>query len=158
MKNKVIKVLNVEHGKKVIEYWLSRYPHIFQYNGDSINCYYGFVDDKFGGFRNVPRYTEIITLPEKKPEYPKLMWVWDNCKESKVKMEVHGRIGTTYLTGGPAQYSSWLNAEDFVKSEVLRPIDIVNKHLFNQDKYALKDPAGMIQDIEDYVNFRLHNK
>ena len=85
MNNKVIKVLNMEHGKRVIEFW-KRYCNTRLLNGDSIGYYYGIINGFFDVWltsevrQNNP---EIIELPEEKT-YPRVMLVsdddinWDN--------------------------------------------------------------------------------
>jgi hypothetical protein len=72
MKNQVIKVLNREHGKKVIEYWKNRGV----YTGGSLGIiteedgkefiYYGVIDGMFSnyGYQEVLEHNaEIIELP-----------------------------------------------------------------------------------------------
>ena len=74
MNNKVIKVLNKEHGKKVIEFF-KQYCNTRYLTGDSIGDYYGIIDGKFEvwGIDEIAK-AEIIELPEEKT-YPRVMLV-----------------------------------------------------------------------------------
>ena len=83
MNNKVIKVLNKEHGAKVIEFF-KQYCNTRNLRGDSIGDYYGIIDGKFDiwDIDDIAK-AEIIELPEEKT-YPRVMLVsddninWDN--------------------------------------------------------------------------------
>jgi len=92
MKNQVIEVLNLDHGKKVIQYWKSRGMNITHegfrtqdYN-DS-HRYYGIINGKFDNYSYVVvmnSIVEIITLPEGKT-FPREMLVWfDDGREFKL--------------------------------------------------------------------------
>lgn len=85
MKNQVIEVLNIEHGKKVIKYWKSRGFDTRHYTGqctkenDADYHYYGVINGIFNiySLEYVNEYNaEIITLPEEKT-FPRKMLVWD---------------------------------------------------------------------------------
>ena len=66
MNNKVIKVLNIEHGAKVIEFF-KQYCDTGFFAGDSVGDYYGIVDGKFYIWRiDEIKNAEIIELPEEK--------------------------------------------------------------------------------------------
>ena len=76
MNNKVIKVLDIEHGKKVIEFW-KQYCDTRAFAGDNIGCYYGIIDGKFhfwdpDELRYYVETVEIIELPEERA-YPRVM-------------------------------------------------------------------------------------
>ena len=95
MNNKVIKVLDREHGKRVIEFW-KKYCDTMEFEGTSIGIYYGIINGKFNTYSiNEIRQnnTEIIELPEEKT-YPRVMLVsddginWDN--QRVVFMEKYG--------------------------------------------------------------------
>ena len=76
MNNKVIKVLNREHGKKVIEFW-KQYCDTGALIGGSIGYYYGVINGRFDYWNidEVKNYNaEIIELPEEKT-YPRVMLV-----------------------------------------------------------------------------------
>jgi len=73
MDNQVIKVLNAEHGKKVIKYWKDKgiatednlKGIATEDNGDRF-CYYGVVNGKFDNFSFdfvIQKKAEIIELP-----------------------------------------------------------------------------------------------
>lgn len=93
MKNQVIEVLNIEHGKRVIEYWKSMGFGIRHYTGNStkeINAvyrYYGVINGIFSiySLKYVIEYNaEIITLPDEKT-FPRKMLVWDHDEGDAVE-------------------------------------------------------------------------
>lgn len=67
MNNTVIKVLNKEHGKKVIEFFKSKGIDTNTYTGDVKYFYYGVKNNEFGIFSNIPNNCIVITLPEDLP-------------------------------------------------------------------------------------------
>ena len=76
MDNKVIKVINKEHGAKVIEFF-KQYCDAWKFMEDSIGDYYGIIDGKFGVWwidEIKIANAEIIELPEEK-SYPRVMLV-----------------------------------------------------------------------------------
>ena len=78
MNNKVIKVLDREHGKKVIEFW-KKYCDTKILRVDNIGSYYGIINGIFD-FLTIDemRYNvEIIELPEERA-YPRVMLVSDD--------------------------------------------------------------------------------
>jgi hypothetical protein len=81
MNNKVIKVLNREHGKRVIEFF-KQYCDTGALEGTSIGIYYGILDGEFDRWTTyeVEKYNaEIIELPEEKT-YPRVMLVSEDKK------------------------------------------------------------------------------
>lgn len=79
MNNKVIKVLDREHGKKVIEFW-KKYCDTGGLDGSRIGSYYGIINGEFNGWLKlavVKNKAEIIELPEEKT-YPRVMLVSDD--------------------------------------------------------------------------------
>ncbi len=79
MNNKVIKVLDREHGKKVIEFW-KKYCDTGGLDGSRIGSYYGVINGEFNGWLKlavVKNKAEIIELPEEKT-YPRVMLVSDD--------------------------------------------------------------------------------
>ena len=79
MNNKVIKVLDEKHGKKVIEFW-KQYCDTVALRGDNVGSYYGVINGEFDSWAadEVRRYNaEIIELPEEKT-YPRVMLVSDD--------------------------------------------------------------------------------
>lgn len=86
MNNKVIKVLDREHGRRVIEFWKKKYCDTIDLEGRAIGCYYGIIDGYFDIWtidEVKQNNAEIIELPEEKT-YPRVMLVsddninWDN--------------------------------------------------------------------------------
>ena len=85
MKNKVIEVINKEHGAKVIEYWKSKGVDTSGMLGISTKecgylCrYYGIIDGSFGCYSErqaAENNAEIIELPiENSRPFPRLMLV-----------------------------------------------------------------------------------
>ena len=76
MNNKVIKVLDKEHGAKVIEFF-KQYCDTGRFIGNSIGGYYGIINGEFDvwGINKITRAkAEIIELPEEKT-YPRVMLV-----------------------------------------------------------------------------------
>ena len=79
MNNKVIKVLDREHGKRVIEFW-KQYCDTGGLDGSRIGSYYGIINGEFDGWLKgaVEKHkAEIIELPEEKT-YPRVMLVSDD--------------------------------------------------------------------------------
>ena len=113
MNNKVIKALNKEHGKKVIEFF-KQYCYTGILEGDSIGGYYGIINGKFDLWRydKVREFNaEIIELPEEKA-YPRVMMV------SKDNKNWHKRVVFMEKCGG---FISWVYAKTLeeAKNETL---------------------------------------
>ena len=76
MNNKVIKVLDREHGKKVIEFF-EQYCDTGDLEGTNIGCHYGIINGEFDIW-DIDEITEanaeIIKIPEEKT-YPRVMLV-----------------------------------------------------------------------------------
>ena len=83
MNNKVIKVLNKEHGRKVIEFF-KQYCNTYTLIGDNIGAYYGIINGEFdhwGIDKVVEANAEIIELPEAEEKaYPRVMLVSNDNK------------------------------------------------------------------------------
>ena len=94
MNNKVIKVLDEEHGKRVIEFF-KQYYDTSELKGTRIGSYYGIINGEFDlwDIDEVKNYNaEIIELPEERA-YPRVMLVsYDKMTWSKrvVFMEKNG--------------------------------------------------------------------
>ena len=76
MNNKVIKVLDKEHGKKVIAFW-KNHCDTGVLRGDSVGDYYGIINGRFDFWtiNEIREYNaEIIELPEER-NYPRVMLV-----------------------------------------------------------------------------------
>ena len=67
MENTCIKVLDVEHGKKVIEYYKSLGVDTLAYNGLGVGNYYGIFGGVFNFFTE-PNGSKVIELPTEKLE------------------------------------------------------------------------------------------
>ena len=81
MENKVIKVLDIEHGKKVIEFW-KKYCNTGVLEGTNMGSYYGIISGEFDIWtidEITKNNAEIIELPEEKT-YPRVMLVSDDNK------------------------------------------------------------------------------
>ena len=83
MNNKVIKVLNREHGRKVIEFF-KQYCDTKSFKGACIGDYYGIINNEFGIWEIddiVKSNAEIIELPEaEEKSYPRVMLVSNDNK------------------------------------------------------------------------------
>ena len=109
MNNKVIKVLDREHGKKVIEFW-KQYCDTGVLSGDDIGSYYGLINGRFDIWAadEVRRYNaEIIELPEEKT-YPRVMLISDD------KMTWGKRVVFMEKNGG---FLTWRNAETLEEAD-----------------------------------------
>ena len=103
MNNKVIKVLDMEHGKKVIEFW-KKYCGTGVLRGDNVGSYYGVINGRFDFWTigEVRRYNaEIIELPEERA-YPRVMLISDD------KMTWGKRVVFMKKNGG---FLAWESAE-----------------------------------------------
>ena len=113
MNNKVIKVLNREHGKKVIKFW-KQYCNTRGFVGKDIGDYYGIIGGKFNVWQLddiILANIEVIELPEEKT-YPRIMLVshdnidWDNR-----------RVVFMEKCGG---FLAWANAKTIEEAEKAR--------------------------------------
>lgn len=135
--NTVIKVLNKEHGKKVIEWWKKQGVDTRELEGSRNEeqrdtcIYYGLHDGYFdyNSLEFVIRNNiKIIQLPSE-TSYPKLMWVSDNEKfNNKLKRVVFMEKNNKYiawsfantLEGSESQVSAsgWPYAKD-IEEEIV---------------------------------------
>ena len=109
MNNKVIKVLNKEHGAKVIEFF-KQYCNTCGLAGYNIGDYYGIINGKFDywDFNQVREANaEIIELPEEKI-YPRVMLVSDS------KTNWYKRVVFMEKLGG---FVAWDRAETLEDAE-----------------------------------------
>ena len=136
--NTVIKVLNKEHGKKVIEWWKKQGVDTSDYGGliteadGGLTFYYGVFDDWFNNFSLefvIKNKIKIIQLPSE-TEYPKLMWVSDDIEffhkyKRVVFMEKCGRFiawsSTSENVEKVSNCSTWEYAKD-IEEEVVEEI------------------------------------
>jgi hypothetical protein len=142
MKNQVIKVLNADHGKKVIEYWKSLgietdYQGQCSEETNDYMIYYGVINDLFDNYDLVfvqRTNAEIIELPEEKT-FPRKMLVWAfheiDAQEALVFMKLPGNhespwIGmatccsnyNNYLEDKPYTVTCYPNAKEIEVSDV----------------------------------------
>ena len=112
MNNTVIKVLDKEHGKKVIEFFKAHGVNTSTYQGTCENVYYGVIDGVFSYYnvKNFPNYINIIELPTERT-FPRVMYVsdYDNIThESKKRVVFMKKCG---------KYIAWSRAETIEGSE-----------------------------------------
>ena len=109
MNNKVIKVLDEEHGKKVINFW-KQYCDTGELLGTNIGSYYGIINEEFDTWRidTVRKVgAEIIELPEERT-YRRVMLV------SQDKKNWFKRVVFMEKCGG---FFAWGGAETFDEAE-----------------------------------------
>ena len=115
MNNKVIKVLDREHGKRVIEFW-KKYCYTGRMIGDTVGDYYGLINGRFDFWTidEVKNYNaEIIELPEERA-YPRVMLVSDD------KRWWYKRVVFMKKCGG---FLAWINAETLEDAEKSKSTD-----------------------------------
>ena len=115
MNNKVIKVLDREHGKKVIEFW-KQYCDTGKLIGSStekdknVFIYYGTINGEFDCYslETVKKANaEIIELPEEKT-YPRVMLVSEDKKDWRKMVVFMEKCG---------KYLAWYNSETLEEAE-----------------------------------------
>ena len=109
MNNKVIKVLDREHGKKVIEFF-KKYGNTGDFEETGMGHYYGVINGDFAiwNIDEIRQYNaEIIELPEEKT-YPRVMLVSFN------KLSWHKRVVFMKRRGG---FLAWANAKTLEEAE-----------------------------------------
>lgn len=121
MKNQVIEALDIEHGKKVIEYWESKgvatlgmYGSLTKKDGEDFR-YYGVINNRFNCYtiEFVNKHNaEIIELPTEYPKeekpFPGVMLVSDDGNSWHRRVVFMKRCG---------RYISWIDAETIEESE-----------------------------------------
>lgn len=109
MNNKVIKVLDKEHGKRVIEFW-KKYCDTGGLEGTTIDSYYGIINGEFDCWtidKVRKNNAEIIELPEEKT-YPRVMLVSDDERNWRKRVVFMKKIGC---------YVAWRWAETLEDAE-----------------------------------------
>ena len=111
--NKVIKVLNKEHGRKVIEFW-KKYCDVNGLEGTLIGLYYGIINGEFD-FWDIERIqksnVEIIELPKERT-YPRVMLVsHDNIDWNNQRVVFMEKCGG---------YLAWANVKTIEEAEKAR--------------------------------------
>lgn len=116
MKNKVIEVIDREHGRKVIDYWksigvdTSVMMGVRTKKGRDLCRYYGVIDGCFDCYSErqaAENNAEIIELPEEKP-FPRVMLV------SIDEIKWHKRV---VFMKKCDRYLAWNKAETIEESE-----------------------------------------
>ena len=132
MKNQVIEVLNIEHGKRVIEYWKSKGVDTmgmcgsFTKEDSESSCYYGVINDMFDccTIEDVRKYNaEIIELPEEN-SFPRVMLVSNKPIKGNndgIKQLVISIVDGIAISVGGTQYSLEQYYQD-LKEEKANPI------------------------------------
>ena len=114
LNNTVIKVLNKEHGAKVIEFYKKNGYDTKWFYGSNIGYYYGVYNNDFSWYADTDMrrfHLKVIDLPEENG-YPKVMMVSDcpitkgnKGKQRVVFMEKMGK------------YLAWFNVETIEDAE-----------------------------------------
>ena len=154
LNNTVIKVLNREHGAKVIKFYKKNGYDTKYFYGSNIGCYYGVLNNNFSWYTDSDMgrfYFKIIELLEEE-EYPKVMMVsnspitkGNNGKKRVVFMEKLG----TYLAWAYATtledaeeemaITSWKFAVDVPKenpqkTEMLKRVEELKSNITKMQK------------------------
>lgn len=107
-----IKVKSKEHGKKVVEYLISKGASNKNNRRGVMKGMYYFVDNDgsiWNSWYLPDGYTETF-LPE---EYPKEMWVWDDDEWDKRKRTVFGKFMGLYMVENVTNvFIGYRNASD----------------------------------------------
>ena len=110
MNNKVIKVLDEKHGKRVIEFF-KQYCDVNVLRGTVIGSYYGIINGRFSIFdidEVKDSNAEIIELPEEKT-YPRVMLVSDDGINWDIQ-----RVVFMEKCGG---FMAWMDAKTLKEAE-----------------------------------------
>ena len=161
MKNKVIEVLNKEHGKKVIEYWKSKGFDVRCFAGnqtredDSEFRFYGVINEEFNNYRKKSidlHGAEIIHLPTESPKeentFPRVMLVSDDgikwCKRV-VFMKKRDRFLAWFSAETIEESESiyetytWRYAKELPEKVELTKSEIAEKFGVSVDQLVIKD-------------------
>ena len=141
MDNKVIKVLNEEHGRKVIEFW-KQYCDTYGLEGNCIGYYYGIINGKFdlwGIDKVTEANAEIIELPKEKA-YPRVMLVSDDKKKWKKRVVFMEKCGV---------FLAWADVETIEDAEKAKDTCFWN--------YA-KEPEPIEVTLEEIAKWKGVNK
>lgn len=160
--NKVIEVLNEEHGKQVIEFWKSKGFNVRNFKGENSRAnlcnhrFYGIIDRKFNcynGTEVMKSSAEIIELPKDNP-YPKVMEVstskYFNPESTSKRVVIMEKCGkfiawnkatTLKETENVTATSAWDYARDIEDTKVkeLTLQDIADKFGLNVKQIRIKD-------------------
>ena len=112
MNNTVIKVLDKEHGRKVIEFFKAQGVSTLTYQGTCENVYYGVIDEVFSYYnvKELPPHVTAIELPTELT-FPRVMYVSDYddiTNKSKKRVVFMQKCG---------KYIAWASAETIEESD-----------------------------------------
>ena len=114
LNNTVIKVLNKEHGAKVIEFYQKNGYYTESYYGTNVGYHYGIYNNRFSWYTNseMRRFPlKVIELPEEK-EYPKVMLV----SNSPINSQNVGYKRVVFMEK-QGKYLAWQYAETIEAAE-----------------------------------------
>ena len=114
LNNTVIKVLNKEHGAKVIEFYKKNGYDTKWFYGSNTGYHYGVYNNNFSWYTDsdMKRFPlKVIELPEEK-EYPKVMMV----SNSPITKGINGTKRVVFMEK-LGTYLGWANAETIEESE-----------------------------------------
>ena len=142
LENKVIKVLNEEHGKKVIQWFKDQGIDTDGLSGCLVGNYYGFNEsiESLDYWVKIPTGYTVIELPNELPKSGDKILVWDSNDEKPKE-----RIFFTYLEGTSAPILTVCqnDEERFLKNEV---VDVIFwKH------YKLIEPKIEVEVTMDEI-------
>jgi hypothetical protein len=167
MKNQVIKVLNKEHGKKVIKYWknigVDVKDYLGQYTEEDCNTfiYYGIIDGMFKNYsykQVLNRNAEIIELHnEFKRGQRVLVRDGDDSEwyESIFITKIYGSV-YPYVVVASDYKDNFINGKEFVTSEYKQCKKLQSKKLTPQefaDKIK-KDLEFLKSKVDNYFNLK----
>ena len=135
MNNTVIKVLDKEHGKRVIEFFKAHGVNTSTYQGTCYDVYYGVIDGVFSYYnvKELPPHVTAIELPTERT-FPRVMYVsmHDNITYKSEKRVVFMQKNGKYIAWNKAETieasesetrtSSWNFAKEV--DEVEQPIEL----------------------------------
>ena len=157
MENKVIEVIDKEHGKRVIEYWKSKGCDTLGMSGsqtkkgDYLWRYYGVIDNCFDVYSErqaAENNAEIIELPKEENSFPRVMLVSDDGCEW-YKRVVFMQKCDRFLAWDKAEtienaeltyrVASWRYAKELPEKVELTKSEIAEKFGISIDQLVIKD-------------------
>ena len=154
LNNTVIKVLNEEHGTKIIEFYKKNGYNTGSYYGTNIGYHYGVYNNTFSWYSDtdIRRFPlKVIDLPKEK-EYPKVMMVSNTlitdtslCYKRVVFMEKQGKYlawqyaETIEVAEKETTIASWKYAVDVPKenpqkTEMLKRVEELKSNIKKMQK------------------------
>lgn len=151
MKNQVIETLDLEHGKKVIEYWKSKGVDVRCYTGNKIKeddselRFYGVIDGCFDIYSErqvAENNAEIIELPKEENPFPRVMFVSNDGNEWYKRVVFMKKCD---------RYLAWNKAKTIEESESISSITAwryAKEIEPKQHTITLSDLNSKIEDIK----------